>query len=423
LNLRIEDVESFTNVCGEQRTRWLRVEEEGADPLLFGVLLDISEARLGTGATWGWGIRVLAVIVIVVLRLRSRIIVWGLVDLLWCIAKSSEDGDRVPAGADLDGALEFGEGIFFVGLNCGVGCGLRDAGCAGRPGLETVGVGEDQAAGAGAEDEAGGEDDVGEGKGCVLGLGGADVDVVETAFEAKRGDQRSLLVELLGGVAANAGLARAAGIVRGEVAQEIAVEEMFAADFEQTCGVDEEEGLAGGEEVCRLLRLEEDGGGRNGFVGHGALFAEHDALNMMGAAGGSVAGDERGAHLGVALGGLEFAGHSGEEAGEDKLLFDADDGVVGTGHADVCLVGGAAGEDALVGGGDVGMGAEQGGDAAVEIPAEGYFFAGGFAVQVEQDDLGGDLAEEFVGLAKGVVATGHEDAALEVHDGVLLAVA
>jgi hypothetical protein len=42
-------------------------------------------------------------------------------------------------------------------------------------------------------------------------------------------------------------------------------------------------------------------------------------------------------------------------------------------------------------------------------------------VQVEQDDLRADLAEQLVGFAEGVVAGGHEDAALEVHDGVGLA--
>src|SRR3984957_13400520 len=141
----------------------------------------------------------------------------------------------------------------------------------------------------------------------------------------------------------------------------------------------------------------------------------------MGAAGGSVAVDKGGAHLGVALGGLELAGHSGEEACEDQLFFYADDGVVGAGHAYVGLVGGAVGEDALVGGGDVGVRAEESGDAAVERPADGYFFGGGFAVEVEEDDLCGDLAEELVGFAEWVVAGGHEDAALEVHDGVGLA--
>ena len=46
-------------------------------------------------------------------------------------------------------------------------------------------------------------------------------------------------------------------------------------------------------------------------------------------------------------------------------------------------------------------------------------------MEIEEDDLGSgfavDLGEVFVGFAEGVVATGHEDAALEVHDGVGLA--
>jgi hypothetical protein len=153
------------------------------------------------------------------------------------------------------------------------------------------------------------------------------------------------------------------------------------------------------------------------------LFAEHDALDAMGAAGSSVAGDKGCAHLGIALRGLEFSGHSSEKAGQDKLFFNADDGVVGAGHADIGLVSRTSREDALISRGDMGMGAEQRCDAAVKVPAEGYFFAGGFAVEVEQDDLGGDFAEEFVGLAEGVVAAGHEDAALKVHDRVALAVA
>jgi len=80
-------------------------------------------------------------------------------------------------------------------------------------------------------------------------------------------------------------------------------------------------------------------------------------------------------------------------------------------------------KDAFICGGDVGVGTEQCCDATVEIPAESYFLAGSFAVEVKQDDLGGDLAEELVGFAERVVTAGHEDAALKVHDGVLLAVA
>ncbi len=94
----------------------------------------------------------------------------------------------------------------------------------------------------------------------------------------------------------------------------------------------------------------------------------------------------------------------------------------GPGHADVRLEGGAVGEHALVGGGDMGVGAEHGGDAAVEIPAERDLFAGGFGVEVDEDDARAgalaNLREEVVGFAEGVVAGVHEDAALQVDDGV-----
>jgi hypothetical protein len=48
-----------------------------------------------------------------------------------------------------------------------------------------------------------------------------------------------------------------------------------------------------------------------------SLLAEHEVLDVVGSAGGSVAGDEDGAHLWIAFGGFELAGHSGEEAIED----------------------------------------------------------------------------------------------------------
>src|ERR1700744_3590925 len=146
----------------------------------------------------------------------------------------------------------------------------------------------------------------------------------------------------------------------------------------------------------------------------------------MGASGGSVAGDQSGTHLWISFCGFELAGHSSEEACEDQLFFYADDGVVRTGHAYVGLVGGAVGEDALVGGGDVGVGAEECGDTTVQIPAESDFFTRGFAVKIEENDFGFgfavNLGEELVGFAKGVIAGGHEDASLKVHDGVGLAI-
>lgn len=143
-------------------------------------------------------------------------------------------------------------------------------------------------------------------------------------------------------------------------------------------------------------------------------------LDRVGASRGTVAADESGAHLRIPFGGLELARHSGEEAIEDELGFDPDDGVVRAGHADIGDEGGATGQQASVGGGNVGVGAHDGSDSAVEIPAEGDLFAGGFGVNVEQDDLCGDFAEQLVGLAEGIVTGGHEDAALEIEDGVLL---
>ncbi len=153
----------------------------------------------------------------------------------------------------------------------------------------------------------------------------------------------------------------------------------------------------------------------------GKLLAEQEVLDAVGAACSAVAADDGGGHFGIAFGGLELARHSGKEAVEDEFGFDADDGVVGAGHADVGLEGGASGEDASVGGGNVGVGSEDGGDAAVEVPAESDFFAGGFGVDVEDDDPGLDGLEDFVGLAEGVVAGGHEDTALKVDDSVGLA--
>ena len=154
------------------------------------------------------------------------------------------------------------------------------------------------------------------------------------------------------------------------------------------------------------------------------LLGEHDASNCVCTASGAIAMDEGGAHLGIAFRGFELPGHTCQKACQDELALDADDGVVRAGHADVGLEGGAVVEEALVRGRDVGMGAEDGGDATVEVPAEGDLFRGGLGVDVEEDDFGSglaaDLGEKLVGLAEGIVAGGHENAALEVDDGVRL---
>ena len=114
---------------------------------------------------------------------------------------------------------------------------------------------------------------------------------------------------------------------------------------------------------------------------------------MVSAASGSVAGNESGAHLWIAFGGLELARHTREKPCENKLFFYADHRIVRAGHAYVGLIGGTLWEDALVSGGNMGVSAEQGSDAAVKIPAESHFFAGSFAMEVEKDNLCADFAE------------------------------
>ena len=155
------------------------------------------------------------------------------------------------------------------------------------------------------------------------------------------------------------------------------------------------------------------------------LLAEHDALHGAGAAGGAVAVDERGAELGVALGGFELAGHAGEEALEDHLGFDADDGIVRAAHADIGLVGGAVGS---MRSSAVGMWVCVP-STAVTRPSRyqpsATFSLVASAWKSSRMTLAPDarnFSEQVVGVAEGVVAGAHEDAALQVDNGVGLAV-
>ena len=95
----------------------------------------------------------------------------------------------------------------------------------------------------------------------------------------------------------------------------------------------------------------------------------------------------------------------------DEIFFDADDAVVGAAHAHIGLVGGAAGQHALVGGGNVGVRAQDGSDAAIEMPAHGDLFAGGFGMKIDEDDFGLDAGQQVVDGVEGVVGAVHEDAA------------
>ena len=122
-----------------------------------------------------------------------------------------------------------------------------------------------------------------------------------------------------------------------------------------------------------------------------SILADHDALDRGRFAGVLVAFDDDAAEARIASRRLPSRGQVGQKALDDEFFLHADDAVVGAGHADVGLVGSAFRKHARVGGRDVGVSSEDGGNAAVEIPAHGDFFGSGFGVHVDENYLRRDL--------------------------------
>ena len=102
-------------------------------------------------------------------------------------------------------------------------------------------------------------------------------------------------------------------------------------------------------------------------------------------------------------------------------LLHAEHGIVVAAHAGVGDVGGAAGQDAVVGGRHVRVGADDEGRPAVEVVAERLLLARRLGVDVDHDGVG-DLAARGIGAisrsaaAKGSSSGVHEDAAEQVDD-------
>src|SRR5256712_3929341 len=158
---------------------------------------------------------------------------------------------------------------------------------------------------------------------------------------------------------------------------------------------------------------------------------ETDALDGAGAeASGGVARamivsfDEYGVHLHIARGYVEAGGHAVEKFADDALAVHAEDAAVRAGHADIGDVGGALGQDAFVGGGDVRVRANDGGDAPVEVIAHRYLFAGRLGVHVHQDerDIRRQFAELAIRFAERVIDGAQKHAALQIEHGVFHAV-
>ena len=62
------------------------------------------------------------------------------------------------------------------------------------------------------------------------------------------------------------------------------------------------------------------------------------------------------------------------------------------------------------------MGADHGGNAAVQVPTHGHFFAGEFGVEIDKPDLyaGVEFLENAIRLAERAIGAGHVHAALQI---------
>ena len=120
----------------------------------------------------------------------------------------------------------------------------------------------------------------------------------------------------------------------------------------------------------------------------------------------------------IAGGGFESRRHRVQKTADRGVDFDADDRVVRSGHADVGQIGGALGQDPLVGRLHVRVRADDCRDLAVEKPAHRDFLRGGFGVEVHEDDAGAVTQRLDLPLHDGerVVEAVHEDAAHHVDD-------
>src|ERR1041384_2629574 len=148
-----------------------------------------------------------------------------------------------------------------------------------------------------------------------------------------------------------------------------------------------------------------------------------EALELEGLSGGGVGLDVRPAQADVVGGKLVLVGGLMEEPLDRNFFLESDHRVVRPGHPHVGDVGGAAGKDPRVRRPDVGVGPQERGDPAVEMPSERHLFRGRLRVHVEHDHgrLLAHLADGPVGLLERAVERLHVDASLHVqHPGLSL---
>src|ERR1700761_8052701 len=103
------------------------------------------------------------------------------------------------------------------------------------------------------------------------------------------------------------------------------------------------------------------------------------------------------------------------------LFFHTNYAVVRPAHAYICLIGSTSRQNPLVGRGYVCVGSDYRSNLPIEVPTHRHFLGSGLCVEVDKDHFGGDGAQKSVRGAKRVFLAGHEDAALQVNDGIGLA--
>src|SRR3989344_6923641 len=129
-----------------------------------------------------------------------------------------------------------------------------------------------------------------------------------------------------------------------------------------------------------------DGAQQRG-VGVYRVFFYADALDLTAAAGLFIEVEQHGAQRTRAFGDIEVRRKFLHQTREGFFDVHADNRVVTAGHADIGDVAGALGQDALVGGRHVRVGANDGAYTSVEVPAHAHLLARDLGVQIHEHHL------------------------------------
>lgn len=154
---------------------------------------------------------------------------------------------------------------------------------------------------------------------------------------------------------------------------------------------------------------------RSGGSGEGLS----DAQDGHGAAGGSVDLNHGTMEDDAMFGDLEAMRRVEQEFLDDGIDFATQNTLLRAGKAGIREVSGAAGENLFIGRLDVSVGADDGGNLAIEHAAHGDLLGSGLGVEIDEDDggLGAERLDGEEGGGERVVEDGHEGAPLEIEDG------